>query len=127
MHVSRMKIVAAGDKYAVHELIRRLDVRDDGQAQDDFDELRDPSEILRESCRAVFGPRLAQRVHDGYHAVARIRNRDIEGDSAFDDTYLGAGTPDPAADAKMAKRLRVSGGQIEFRKCMEQIRWTGAI
>jgi hypothetical protein len=63
---------------------------------------RDPFEILREFCLCVFGPKLAKAVYDGYHAIARIRNRDIAGDSAFNDSYLGAGTPDPDADATLA-------------------------
>lgn len=61
---------------------------------------RDAFEILREFCECVFGPRCAGAFYLGYEAVARIRNRDVRGDSAFNDTYLGAGTPDPAADAE---------------------------
>jgi hypothetical protein len=62
----------------------------------------DPFALLREFCDLIFGPRIGRAVYDGYEAVARIRNHDVDGDPAFDDSDLGAGTPDPEYDAGLS-------------------------
>jgi hypothetical protein len=83
---------------------------------------RDPFEILREFCQCVFGPKCAEAFYRGYEAVARIRNRDVEGDPAFDDSYLGAGTPDPRADAEQ------SGAALEaLRNATPDPEWVSRI
>ena len=63
---------------------------------------RHPFEILKEFCKLVFGPKIADAVYMGYNAVARIRNHDVNGDSAFDTRYLGAGTTEPADDYRLS-------------------------
>jgi len=63
---------------------------------------RDPFEILKEFCNLVFGPKIAEAMYMGYHAIARIRNHDVDGDSAFDYNYLGAGTAEPKEDYRLA-------------------------
>jgi len=63
---------------------------------------KDPFLILKEFCDCVFGPKISDAMYSGYYAVAKIRNRDIKGDSAFNDAYLGAGTPDVEKDIELS-------------------------
>ncbi|MGB9642047.1 MAG: alpha-glucuronidase family glycosyl hydrolase [Candidatus Ratteibacteria bacterium] len=63
---------------------------------------KDPFSILQEFCYCVFGPEISEAIYAGYHAIARIRNHDIKGDSAFSDAYLGAGTPDVEKDIEIS-------------------------
>jgi len=63
---------------------------------------RDPFQLLKEFCYSVFGPNIFEAVYTAYSAIARIRNHDFNGDSAFSNTYLGAGTDDPERDAQMS-------------------------
>jgi len=67
-----------------------------------WEPMRNPFEILKEFCHCVFGPKVSHAIYAGYYAVARIRNRDINGDSAFYDGYLGAGTPDVENDIEIS-------------------------
>lgn len=73
---------------------------------------RDPWNILKEFCSNVFGPKISRSVYAGYSAIAKIRNHDVDGDSAFGADYIGAGTDDPDKDAKVAglalKQLKVA-------------------
>lgn len=64
---------------------------------------RNPFEILSEFCELVFGPKISKAVCFGYVAIARIRNHDVNGDTAFLSDYLGAGTDNPEEDAWIAR------------------------
>lgn len=67
-----------------------------------WDPKKDPFAILKEFCDCVFGPKISDSIYAGYRAIAKIRNHDINGDSAFDDAYLGAGTPDVEHDIEIS-------------------------
>jgi hypothetical protein len=77
---------------------------------------RDPFEVLKEFCALVFGPRVSEPVYLGYSAIARIRNHDVDGDSAFYTGYLGAGTDRPDKDARMSARAMRALKGVEVDK-----------
>ncbi len=58
--------------------------------------------ILKEFSSCIFGPEISDAIYSGYRAIAEIRNRDIKGDSAFCDAYLGSGTPDIEKDIELS-------------------------
>ncbi|MCX7705151.1 MAG: hypothetical protein N2115_02690 [bacterium] len=78
---------------------------------------RNPFEILKEFCNCVFGPKISDAIYSGYYAIARIRNRDIKGDSAFNDAYLGAGTPDVEKDIELSGDALYKLNKISIDSC----------